>query len=246
MRKRLVFLMALFLPVLVSAQWRVGFNAGYALNRYSVSNDYQYDWKYGQHHGFALGLTGQYDLKNWVGIRVDGNVVQRGYRQYRASQPGVDYTYDNYYLQLPVMASFSFGGKKIRGYANAGVYAGAWVGSLYKGSAMSLIMPSMEDNAELTVVPVEGKYEFQKEKDCRGDFGVVSGWGLEYLVNKNWVVYAEAMLYYSVISTTKNYMANLSPRFNTTLTAQVGFAYRFGQTTNKGLIKNNNSNRIER
>ena len=44
-----------------------------------------------------------------------------------------DYKYVNNYLQLPVMGSFSFGGQKVRGFFNAGIYGGYWLNSKPQG-----------------------------------------------------------------------------------------------------------------
>lgn len=89
-----------FLPA--AAQWRVGAYIGTAHNHYSADVQYGDRWAFG-----TVGITGQYDVLDWLGVRADvtlryrlreGVVPDRAtyefghklqYRDYRVVAPGV-------------------------------------------------------------------------------------------------------------------------------------------------------------
>lgn len=189
----------LFVPNRVLAQWRVGASGGATFNHYSIDTQYQTDYRYGGAWGWSAAITGQYDFFDWMGLHIELKASERNYRFYRTGVfSGIDYICHNTYLQLPVMARFSFGGKKVRGFLNAGVYGGYWLAGRYKGTVYNRISQETE--------PLDVAYEFQNEKDRRWDIGMAGGVGIEYLFHENWAMSLEGRCYYSLISTTKQYM----------------------------------------
>ena len=127
--KRLITFIALVLPSLAFAQWRVGVNGGATYNHSTISKHYMTDYQWKDRWGVTLGVMGQYDVNDWLGVRAELDWTQKNYRLTRQIFSNLDYKYVNNYLQLPVMASFSFGGKQLRGFCNAGVYGGYWLTS---------------------------------------------------------------------------------------------------------------------
>lgn len=85
------------------------------------------DYRFQGAVGLNFGISGQFDLADWLGLRADVTFTQKNYRQYRADIPEIDYHYRNDYLLVPVLASFRFGGLRLKGFANAGVYGGWWL-----------------------------------------------------------------------------------------------------------------------
>ena len=73
------------------------------------------------------------------------------------------------------------------------------------------------------------KKEFVEKRDQRFDFGLVGGLGVEWrfkLLKKDWAwQIIEARIYYSTLSTQKDYMKIRDPRYNTTLALQSGLCY---------------------
>ena len=63
------------LPQMLMAQWRVGVNAGAAYNIYSIDKQYMTDYKYDGVWSFTTGVTGQYNFKDWFGLRAGLNVM---------------------------------------------------------------------------------------------------------------------------------------------------------------------------
>lgn len=205
------------------AQWRIGANIGAADNNLSIDTQYQYDWRYNNRWGLQAGVMGQYDVADWLGVRAELNFQQRGYTMRRTQYPlqQTQLNYRDNYLTLPVMASFSFGGKKVRGFLNAGVYGGYWLNSHAKGT----VVPDFEE-ADATS-SVDTPVELSSTRDQRLDFGYVGGVGVEYRFHSHWAAQVEARYYYSVVSKKKQYQATKDYQYNNTISLTGGIAYIF-------------------
>ena len=193
MKKKIVMALVAFLMVTTAqAQWRIGVTGGADYNVFNMDQQYMTDYK------------------------VDG---QKNYRHSRVVYSDVDYKLTNDYLQLPVMASFSFGGERLRGFCNLGVYGAYWLNSHRKGSDRN----SFSDRT----FSFDEKVDFYDKRDQRWDCGLVCGLGLEYLINRHWAAQAEVRYYYSTTSTTKQYMRNSDYRYHSTTAIQLGINYIF-------------------
>ena len=217
--KRLITFIALVLPSLAFAQWRVGVNGGATYNHSTISKHYMTDYQWKDRWGVTLGVMGQYDVNDWLGVRAELDWTQKNYRLTRQILSNLDYKYVNNYLQRPVMASFSFGGKQLRGFCNAGVYGGYWLTSGREGTDFN--------NSSEKVYEFSENIEFNDERDQRFDFGFVGGIGLEYRFCQRWAAQVEMRYYYSTVSTQKDYMRLSDPRYNSTLGVQAGLWYSF-------------------
>ena len=218
--KRKLFLLvgALVLAVTAHAQWRVGATIGTTANHYRMDRQYMSDYHYNDRWGITMGITGQYDFNSWLGVRADLNWTQKNYRVQR-DRVTMDYKYTNNYLLLPVMASFSFGGQKVRGFCNLGVYGGYWLSSNYDGVDYNAIAQASFD--------VKGHVDFNSDRDQRWDCGLVGGLGVEYRFAPHWGVQVEARYYYSTTSVQKQYMRVSDYRYHSTLGLQAGVSYFF-------------------
>ena len=217
--KRLLTFIALMLPSLAFAQWRVGVNGGATYNHSTISKHYMTDYQWKDRWGVTLGVMGQYDVNDWLGVRAELDWTQKNYRLTRQIFSNLDYRYVNNYRQLPVMASFSFGGKQLRGFCNAGVYGGYWLTSGREGTDFN--------NSSEKVYEFSEDIKFNSERDQRFDFGFVGGIGLEYRFCQRWAAQVEMRYYYSTVSTQKDYMRLSDPRYNSTLGVQAGLWYSF-------------------
>lgn len=217
--KRLITFIALVLPSLAFAQWRVGVNGGATYNHSTISKHYMTDYQWKDRWGVTLGVMGQYDVNDWLGVRAELDWTQKNYRLTRQILSNLDYKYVNNYLQLPVMASFSFGGKQLRGFCNTGVYGGYWLTSGREGTDFN--------NSSEKVYEFSEDIKFNSERDQRFDFGFVGGIGLEYRFCQRWAAQVEMRYYYSTVSTQKDYMRLSDPRYNSTLGVQAGLWYSF-------------------
>ena len=219
MRKHLIT-MALMMPMMVCAQWRVGVNVGADRNHFIIDKQFQTDYKFSDRWGVTMGVMGQYDVNDWLGIRAELDWTQKNYRHHRQLLKTMDYKYTNNYLQLPVMASFGFGGEKVRGFCNLGCYGGYWLNSNRKGVDTNSFTDKSYDFTE--------KVEFNSDRDQRWDFGFVAGAGVEYRFAEHWAAQAELRYYYSTTSVQKpDYSGFKDPRYNSTLAIQAGVWYCF-------------------
>ena len=200
------------------AQWRVGATIGTSANHYRMDRQYMSDYHINDRWGLTMGVTGQYDFTEWLGVRADFNWTQKNHRVLRDRIP-MDYKYVNNYLQLPVMASFSFGGQKLRGFCNLGVYGGYWLSSNYSGVDYNSFVGAPYD--------VKGHVDFNSDRDQRWDCGFVGGLGVEYRFARHWGAQVEARYYYSTTSVQKQYMRVKDYRYNSTLALQAGVSYFF-------------------
>jgi opacity protein-like surface antigen len=207
------------LPMMAFAQWRVGINGGGDLNHFIIDKQYQTDYQFKDRWGGTVGIMGQYDIADWAGIRFELDWMQKNYRQTRETLKVYDYKYVNNYLQLPVMGSFSFGGQKVRGFCNLGIYGGYWLNSSRKGFDYNALTQKGYDFTE--------KVEFYDDRDRRWDFGFVGGAGLEYRFASHWAAQVELRYYYSTVSTTKVNDVAKDYRYNSTLALQAGLWYCF-------------------
>lgn len=203
------------------AQWRVGASGGGDYNWFTINKQYMNNYHYDGAWGWNAAVFGQYNFKDWLGLRFELEASERNHRVYRDGMAsGTNYINHNTYLQLPVMAQFSFGGQKVRGFMHAGVYAGYWLAGLQKGK--------YQDPLSRRTYNFKAKYRFQEEKDQRWDFGIAGGVGIEYRFVEHWVMHVEGRCYYSFISTVKPYMEHVRDyRYNTTVGMNLGFAYIF-------------------
>lgn len=203
-----------------SAQWRIGVSGGADYNWYSIKTNYQTDYRYDGAWGWNAAIFTQYDFLPWVGLRAEIEASEINYRFYRTGYfTSTNYITHNTYLKLPVMTQFRFGGEKVHGFLNAGVYAGCWLAGRQKGT--------ITDPRNGRVITINEPYVFNKEKDQRADFGLAGGVGIEYLPAEHWAIHIEGRCYYSFISQTKPYMIVRDNRYNTTLTIQAGVSYIF-------------------
>ena len=219
LRKKLLVAVALLTAMTAQAQWRVGVTGGADYNVFSMDQQYMTDYKVDGRWGVTLGVTGQYDVNDWLGVRADLNWTQKNYRHSRVVYSDVNYKLTNNYLQLPVMASFRFGGERLRGFCNLGVYGAYWLNSNRKGSDWNSFANKTTEFDE--------KVDFYDTRDQRWDCGLVGGIGLEYLITNHWAAQAEVRYYYSTTSTTKQCMRNKDYRYNSTTAVQLGINYIF-------------------
>ena len=204
-----------------SGKWRVGVTAGADYNVHSMDLQYMNDYQLAGRWGLTMGVSGQYDINDWLGVRADLNLTQKNYRQYRVVMGKIDHRYRNNYVLLPVMASMSFGGQKLRGFCNLGVYGGYWLNSYRWGYEYNTMTDRNHEFGETM--------EMDSQRDQRWDCGLIGGVGLEYKLAKNWAVQAEVRYYYSTTSTRKQYMRTKDYRYNSTTAIQIGAYYRFGK-----------------
>ena len=117
-------------------RWIVGVKGGWSYTSMERSNMGRVDETYSPLSGYDVGLQARYSLLDWLAIRADLAFMSRSYKIDR-NLHHIDRVYTKYsndYLTLPVMADFSFGGKRLRGHAYGGVYGAFWMKARTEGT----------------------------------------------------------------------------------------------------------------
>ena len=167
MKKILFLALAALATLQAAAQWRIGVNVGGMYNHYVIDKHYFDDYQYKDRWGVGFGLMGQYDILDWLGVRAELDYVQKNHQQMRTLDE-LDCRITNTYLQLPVMASFSFGGTKLRGFCHVGAYGGYWLNSRIKGDVFSSFSRKTYD------VDQEIPFDSERDQEMRYYHSVVS------------------------------------------------------------------------
>ncbi len=221
------------------AQFSIGLEAGYNKNYLYTNTGFRAFTKYESVGGFNIGVPVRYTLNNWFAIQADPQYIRKNYKIVRTNFfDGIYQNNTNSYLQLPLMAHFSFGGQKIKGFLNLGAYAGYWASARIKGTQIDAFSKGYDvpdDFQPKTILDLEPgysyneKYEFDKRRDRRIELGLVGGTGVSYQLKPRYELFAEVRYYHALTDQQKNYMINQIPRYNETYTVQVGCLYRLGK-----------------
>ena len=205
-----------------SAQWILGVKGGWditTITRYDAS---RIDESYSPLGGYEAGIRAGYAFKDWVAVRAELSVMRRSHRMDR-NLNYLDSLYTNHhnlYLMLPVTVDFSFGGKRLRGHALLGGYAGYWLRERVAGKTYWMTDYYVWFNDFDEVCPFTGE-------DRRFCAGLTGGVGLSCSVGDHWGLDLEALYYYDLTSHHKGYPNLRDPRYLNTLSITFGATYTF-------------------
>lgn len=230
MNKKIFLLVCIFALVsskIAAASFEIGVAAGYDYNFYDIKTQYAYDFRYTNGGGLTVGVPTKTRFNDWLGLRTDLVYLQKNYSMHRSGGWAGSYTnYTNHYLQLPVMANFSFGGERLRGYVNVGGYVGAWLASRRQGenvqSGQDLSVFGALGNGNHSPYKFDEKREFTPE-DSRVDAGLAGSLGIEWKANDRFALFLETGCNYGLVSTHKICgKVSPNPTYNTTVFVQLG------------------------
>ncbi|GHT01188.1 hypothetical protein AGMMS49525_01250 [Bacteroidia bacterium] len=194
----------------------VGVVGGYVHNSLTTSTGYRAFTEYGAGESFTLGIVGRYTFNNWLAVQAEPSLIQKNFSWGRTEgslTPEIHENRTNNYLQLPVMAHFSFGGQQLKGFLNLGGFAGYQVSANREGVAANLYS-------------YDEPFEFDSTRDNRLECGLLAGIGLEY-DTKGFTFFAEGRYEYGISDLQKKYMIQQIPRYNNTYVMQAGVMYNF-------------------
>lgn len=216
--KLFAVLVVTFLPMKMYGQWRLGAMFGMDWNRYSINK--QANWSYEKEIGGTAGVMGQYDIKDWLGIRAEVNwTMKDAILHDKATYMSCKML--NHYMQLPIMVSLSLSiFRNMKLFSNLGAYGGYLLSS-YQASYHT------EGRRHRNLQSGYIKYEFNDNTDQRLDYGLVGGIGGEYRIVQHWGVQLEFRYYHSLQSISKEYMMKNYPLYNNTCALQAAVYYYF-------------------
>ncbi len=193
-----------------------------------MDTGYAYDMRYEERGGFTVGIPVQYDFFDWLGVRAEVSFVQKGHKMHRTDVWNKLHTDTrNNYLHVPVMARFSFGGQRVRGFLNAGGYIGGWLSSHREGLTFRWFGDESEDDVNGWITPgnsyeFDEKVPFDSRRDNRFEAGLAGGIGVACRVAPRVEVEVEGRCYYALTFMQMEYMNFQTPRYNTTFVIRAG------------------------
>lgn len=227
MKRCLIITLLLFTLIPLHAEWSIGVTGGATYNSLSGSPQYAYDLRSSAAWGWNAGIAGQYTFNQWLGAGAELLYITKNHSQHRGPLFSKDwgFTERNGYLQLPVMAKFSFGPAWLHGFLNAGMAFGWWTSRYRTGHELSL---SPDETSEFSSpVKYSQRIPFDSRRDRRFDVSPFAGIGIGWSPIQNWEIQAEARLYYGVTSITKRYQGLKDPRYNTTTSLAITLLRKF-------------------
>lgn len=211
-------------PMSAMAQWKIGIEGGATLNTLLVSKCYDYDRHYTGGTNGIIAIPVRYDFRDWFGLQAEVSYFARSYSMYRSEIfEGNYYNYTNSYLDVPIMARFSFGGRKVRGYVLAGGFLGAWMDCNVEGNQMRYFQQNPD--TPYTNYHFDENVPFDSRRDNRLDAGLACALGLEYQFAERFSVFAEGRYLYSLTDMQKDYMMKRPSKHNSTFVVQAGFMF---------------------
>ena len=209
-------------------RWTVGVKGGWSYTSNVRSNMGRGDETYSPLCGYDIGVQARYGVLDWLAIRADLDYMTRSYKMER-NLHHIDpvYTkYSNDYLMLPVMADFSFGGKRLRGHGYGGMYGACWMKARTEGTTFWMTDYYIYfDNFK--------EHRAFNSEDRRLTAGGVGGLGVSYAFPDVWkngggpVMTLDALYYYDFVSHHKGYPHLSDPRYLSTLSVMLGVAFCF-------------------
>ncbi len=217
-----------------SAQLSAGIEGGYNKNYLVTNNANRAFTNYQPLSGFTIGIPLQYKIADWFAIETEPTFIQKNYSQQRSAFfVGVYQENYNNYLQLPLMGHFMFGGKRLKGFLNAGLYGAYWMSGTVKGVMPNILDITNNQKPGNSIYNYQNPYSFNEaytfnsRKDNRMEAGWAGGLGISYLLNRRYEVFTEARLLYGFTDQQKKYMINQVPRYNTTYSLNAGVMFHF-------------------
>lgn len=204
--------------------WSIGVTGGFDRNYHIVDMSYMYEYHYSKYApGMSYGLQLSFSPLRWLSLRVEGVMLEKNY--YRdhvigGTATSLPDTTINQYVNVPAVLMLNVG-KKVRLHAFGGGYWGKWLTSARKGVTYAMNgLVTYEENLDFESAE-------SQVRDNRSDFGLVWGGGISTVIKRHLEIGVEAKWFYGLNDVQKPYMAQLNPRYNTTVVFQGGLSYWF-------------------
>ncbi|MCQ2177237.1 MAG: PorT family protein [Bacteroidales bacterium] len=183
------------------AQWRLSAIAGADINSHLVNSQFAYDYHYVPEWGYTFGVEVEYAFSDWFSLKAGLDAISKNFKMTRSGfYKNIYEAQKNTYLQLPVMASFSFGGQRLRGFLNVGPYAGVQLSRFKKGITPGVVAGY---SGVMQYSDYNIRNDFSAKADNRFDAGIVAGVGIGFQVSELIGLALEVRDSQSLVSTKK-------------------------------------------
>ena len=228
MAKKLACMLALVLgfgSFVYALDLLVGIEGGYTHNILNTSTGNRAFTSYNDRGGFLAGVPILLSFNQNLALGTGLRYIQKNYQYERDFLDGYpmhsDYT--NGFLQIPVFADISADIAALRLSFDLGAALGFWLHSNREG-----VMRVMYDNPyDPDYVQMESFNEsvaFDNTRDNRFDAALFAGIGVKFTI-KSFTPFITAQFHYGLTDLQNNYMENQVPRYNNTITVQMGVLY---------------------
>ncbi|MDR1810051.1 MAG: PorT family protein, partial [Prevotella sp.] len=193
----------------------IGLSCGLTHNSLTTSTGYRSFTQYGDRNGLSIGIPVKYSISDWLAVQAEPGYIGKGYRYFRTGlyENVFNLRLMNSFVHLPLMAQFSFGGERLRGFVNFGGFGGYWLKSFTEGQIMEW---TTSPEPEKPIYDFSENVAFDKRRDNRIEAGVLTGTGIQWDFLPRYTAFVEARYYYSLTDLQKSYMLEQVPRYNNT------------------------------
>jgi hypothetical protein len=204
--------------------WYFGISGGYTNNQLYTSTANRAFTTYENGDGFAAAIPVRYQVNSWFALQAEFQFVQKNYVWERTGPFSRIYSeVTNSFIDFPLMAQFSFGGQKLRGFVNAGGFLGVWVDSRRKGTERTTSVDYWNPD-EIYYYDYDEKMDFDTRRDNRFDAGLLLGGGVQYAL-KPCTFFIEGRYNFGLTDLQKKYAYEMVPRINDTFVIQCGVIF---------------------
>lgn len=142
--------------------------------------------------GAQFGFSFRYAEERHVGLLVELNVEQRGWKENFEEDP-FSFQRRLTYLELPVMTHIFFGTRTIKGFFNLGPEIGYMTGEKTTADFPYDELPNVPG------FPANRHYEqMQMDVSGRFDYGITAGAGVEFVIRRRHSITLEGRYYYGL------------------------------------------------
>ena len=165
-------------------------------------------------HGIDGELVLGYQFNRWFGLRTAAQFMNKNYAtDLIVNKKHYETTYSNLYIQAPLLADFSVGGRNVRLHFMLGGYCGYWMTQYRRGYIYS--------PEGTTGTGYKSGFEVGYNKHL--DAGAAAGLGLTFRLSPACLLHLEGAYYHGLVST----LEKPNSTFNRTYTFDLGITYHF-------------------
>ena len=220
----------------ISIGFEIGYNNNYLLTNVTDLNSTEYSSK----SGGSIGMPIIYKVNDWFSMEANPTFIEKNYSMKRTGYyTGVYRDTKNTYFQVPLMGQFSFGGEKLKGYLDLGVYAAYWSSSQITGAMPNILNQPQYGTyinnsntfsstifQDYNAYNFDEPYQFNSNVDNRLELGVIIGVGLSYQLKENGKLFIETKYIDATTDQQKKYQQGLVPKYNETYSFSVGYLFQ--------------------
>ncbi|HEY4788607.1 MAG TPA: porin family protein [Bacteroidales bacterium] len=225
-----ICIIILIVSLSIKAQYSIGLDGGYSYNHLNTKISNRGFTNNKNESGFNADMQINYDLYNFLRLNTGISLTQKNYSLVRDGEYLGEYeTFTNTYFQIPVTIQLEiFKIKEFEFSIKTGLYGAYWAFAKVNGAIPNIFSSTdiVGNNGQivqyLSFVKYSEKYQFNKTKDNRFEFGLKTGIGINYPFHKKYSLLAEFNYVQSITDQQKRYMVNQTQKFNETFSISVG------------------------